>query len=683
MGRIGMGNPGTVRASIALMIALAASFASVGPAAAQDAAEVTLRLEAQTPWTTSDDPVLHLAVRASNLGETPLEEVSMGFAMGAAVRSRNEYDTMLVEGPPFIVFAPAPTPVNGPLDAGAERTIELEADLTGAVSDTDSLVYPGEVTLFAHGRPVATLTTTLLHLVRDPEVPITFTWWTTLAAGPILDPSGRLADSSFEASISPGGTLAVAVRVLERISARDLPTSIQVVVEPLLLEQLTEVADGYERVDGRAVEKGTGPAAAAEKLLARLRSTVADPSVGSVTLPYAAPELPAMLRGGLTADLDRQYEWGDELMQEVLGRQGDGTVAAAPDQALDDTALSFLARRGTTVVLAEPEAVTRPEQTNFFAPPPTAVVSLAGGGEMALVLPDPGAQALLEEPALRADPVRLAQAVLGELAVIWREQPVPAPPTVRGLALSIPADLPAAAWRPLVQRLAHAPFLDGTPAAALVGSVNPPGGLAALAAPSTTTFSDGYADDVRAAGSGVDALERTVVGTSDDPARLRRLLAVAEAGAFLGAEKPGHLWIDAVTGRTRARFHRLAPLADQVFTLTSSRGTIPIRFGEPSEPHRVVVELQSSWFTFPAGSAKAVTLEATDQPVPFTVEATAVGRRSIRVLVRAGPAGPVIAEGDIVVGSNAANRVALLITAAAALGLVALWARRLVRRSRT
>jgi hypothetical protein len=683
MGRIGMGNPGIVRASIALAIALAASFALVGPAVAQDAAEVTLRLEAQTPWTTSDDPVLHLAVRASNLGETPLEEVSMGFAMGAAVRARNEYDTMLVEGPPFIVFAPAPTPVEGPLDAGTERTIELEADLTGAVSDTDSLVYPGEVTLFAEGRPVATLVTTLLHLVRDPEVPITFTWWTTLAGGPILDPSGRLADSSFEASISPGGSLAVAVRVLERISARDLPTSIQVVVEPLLLEQLSAMADGYERVDGRAVEKGTGPAAAAEELLERLRSAVADPSVGSVTLPYAAPELPTMLRSGLTADLDRQYEWGGELMQEVLGRRGEGTVAAAPDQALDDGALSFLARRGTTVVLAGPEAVTRPEQANFFAPPPTAVVSLAGGGEMALVLPDRGAQALLEEPALRADPVRLAQAVLGELAVIWREQPVPVPPTVRGLALSIPADLPAAAWLPLVQRLANAPFLEGTSAAALVDSVNPPGGLAALAAPSTTTFSDGYADDIRVAGSGVDALERTVVGTSDDPVHLRRLLAVAEAGAFLGAEELGRLWIDAVTGRTQARFDRLAPLADQVFTLTSSTGTIPIRFGEPSEPHRVVVELQSSWFTFPAGSAKAVTLEATDEPVPFTVEATAVGRRSIRVLVRAGPAGPVIAEGDIVVGSNAANRVALLITGAAALGLVALWARRLVRRSRT
>jgi hypothetical protein len=138
-----------------------------------------------------------------------------------------------------------------------------------------------------------------------------------------------------------------------------------------------------------------------------------------------------------------------------------------------------------------------------------------------------------------------------------------------------------------------------------------------------------------------------------------------------------------VTDRTESRFGRLAPLPDQVFTLTSPTGTIPIRFGDPAQPHRVVVQLQSSWFTFPDGSAKAVTLEGTDRPVPFTVEATAAGRRSIRVLVRAGMTGPVIAERDIVVGSNAANRVALFITGAAALGLVALWVRRLVRRAKT
>lgn len=167
------------------------------------------------------------------------------------------------------------------------------------------------------------------------------------------------------------------------------------------------------------------------------------------------------------------------------------------------------------------------------------------------------------------------------------------------------------------------------------------------------------------------------------PSHLHRQLAVAQAGTFVGNEGSGRRWIGSVTVRTQARFVRLAPLPDQVFTLTSPKGTIPIRFGGPDEPHRVVVELQSSWFRFPEGSARAVILEATDRPVPFTIEASAAGRRSIRVLVRAGPAGTVIAQRDIVVGSTAANRLALFITGAAALGLVGLWARRFLRRAKS
>ena len=42
----------------------------------------------------------------------------------------------------------------------------------------------------------------------------------------------------------------------------------------------------------------------------------------------------------------------------------------------------------------------------------------------------------------------------------------------------------------------------------------------------------------------------------------------------------------------------------------------------------------------------------------------------------------VIAQRNVIVGSTTANRLALLITGAAALVLIALWARRLVSRAR-
>lgn len=677
-----MGISRFTRVSLPLLICASTWFVTVTPVAAQEAA-VSLRLQAQTPWTTLKDPVLRVVVQADNAGAEAVEELSLGLALGAAVRARNEYGTMMTEGPPFVVFAPAPTPVEGSLEPGANRTVRLEADLTGAVSATDSLVYPGEITLFSEGRPVASLPIPILHLVREPEVPIRLTWWTTLAAGPVLDPTGRLADTGFESIIAPGGSLSESARALARIAARDLPTSIEVVIEPLLLDQLRAMADGYERRDGSIVGKGVGPAAHAETVLEELRSAFTDPAIRPVPLPYAAPELPTMLRSGLREELEWQYGLGAELLQEILGRAEVGSVAAAPDHMLDDAALSFLAGRGVTVVLADAATVTRPAQDNFFAPTPTARVPVSGGGQMALVLPDPGAQALFERPDLRDDPVRLAQTVLGELAVVWREQPVPAPPVVRGLALSLPPDLPSRAWVPLTQRLATAPFLMGTPGSTLVSSVNPAGSLAELVTPTTASFSDEYVRDLRSAEQAIDAFESTLVDDSNVPAGLRRDLAVAESSAFVGLETAGRAWIGSVTKDTRSRFAGLAPLPDQVFTLTSATGTIPIRFGNPLEPHEVVVELQSSWFSFPDGSEKTVTLEATDRPIPFTVEATAAGRRSIRVLVRAAPAGAVIASRDIVVGSSTANRLALLITGAAGLALVALWSRRLLPRTKT
>jgi hypothetical protein len=677
-----MGISRFTRAPLPLLICASIWLVATPPAAAQEAA-VTLRLEAQTPWTTLKEPVLRLRVRAENLSDQVVEDLSLGLALGAAVRARSEYDTMMIEGPPFVMFAPAPTPAEGPLPPGTERTFGLEADLTGAVSTTDSLVYPGEITLFGEGRPVASLPIPIVNLVREPEVPIRFTWWTTLASGPVFDTAGRLADAGFEATIAEGGGLAETARALAGIAARDLPTSITVVIEPLLVEQLGALADGYERREGSVVVRGEGPAADAERVLAELRSAFNDPAIHAVQLPYAAPAIPAMLRSGLRAELDRQYGLAEEVMKKFVDPVDGDVVATAPHDMLDDAALAFLADRGATVVLAEAGTVTRPAEDNFFAPAPTARVPMPDGDEMALVLPDPGAQALFERPELRDDPVRLTQTVLGELAVVWREQPVPAPPVVRGIALSLPPDLPAEAWLPLTQRLATAPFLDGTDAPTLASSVHPSGSLAGLVASSTASFSSEYVRDLRIADQAIDSLANMLIDTSHIPADLRRDLAVAESGEFIGLEASGRAWVRSVTGHTRSRFERLAPIPDQVFTLTSATGTIPIRFGRPLEPYRVVVELQSSWFSFPDGSSRTVTLRSTDQPVPFTVEASGGGRRSIRVLVRAEPAGPVIASRDIVVGSSTANRLALLITAAAGLTLVALWARRLLPRTKT
>jgi hypothetical protein len=104
--------------------------------------------------------------------------------------------------------------------------------------------------------------------------------------------------------------------------------------------------------------------------------------------------------------------------------------------------------------------------------------------------------------------------------------------------------------------------------------------------------------------------------------------------------------------------------------------------GDPGPaPLRVRVEFRSPWFRFPDGDGVDLTLERPGQIVPMDVEAAAGGRRAIRVLIRA-PNGTVISEGNVLVSSTSANRIALIITGGAALGLAALWSRRLWRRTK-
>jgi hypothetical protein len=647
------------------------------PAAAQEPT-VRLSLARQTPWVTPRAPELRVDVVARLRDQAPLEDLSMTLAIGAAVRSRSEYERSLAQGPPFTVFART-LEVEGTLTPEVDRVLRIDMDTSGLLTDADSLVYPASIALLSAGVPVATLFTPVLRIVPEPIVPVGLTWWTELSTGPVFDPDGRLAVTALERSVAPGGRLHAAVDALEPIASSG--AHLELVVEPAMLEQLTRIADGYWRPDGSRVEPGEGAAADAAALLAALRSSAAAPSIRVIGLPFASPELPAMLRSGLGDDLVAQEAFGAELLERSLGTDGRGPVVAVARNRLDQPSMDHLAAHGATTVLASEDTVARPTQPNFFAPPPAAEVA-AGTGTVALVLPDPGTQALLRSPELRDDPVRLAQAVLCELATIWREQPYPAPPTVRGLALQLPRDLPPEAWRPLATRLATAPFLEHLPAEELVRSIEPPPVVTELAEPSRARFSAGYVAALRREGAAIDAFASMLAEPSPAPERLRRNLFFAESTRYVGDEVGGRAWYDHVHRRLSTTFSRLAPAPDQRFTFTASEGTIQVALGDPGPvPMNVGVEFRSTWFRFPSGERVDVTLERPGQVVALDVAATARGRRPIRVLIVA-PSGAVVAQGNILVTSTTMNRFALIITGAAALGLAALWSRRLLRRTK-
>ncbi|HVF07372.1 MAG TPA: DUF6049 family protein, partial [Actinomycetota bacterium] len=550
-------------------------------------------------------------------------------------------------------------------------------------------IYPARVELRASGLAVAWIDTPLVHLVREPDVPIELAWWTELAAPIAFDPAGLLADPSFEDAVAPGGGLARQIGALRAaVASDDGAGTLHLAIVPAVVDQLVRMADGYTRASGGAVQAGEGGAADAEALLDDLRALLADEDVEVVVMPFSAPSLPSLASGGLAGDLDRQQDLGEAVLAEHLGVGASAALARPPLGALDDASLRWLADRGVTTVLAQTDSVARTVQPNGFAPLPTARVTTSSGAPIDLVLPDPGVQALLTDPILLGDPVRASQAVLGELASIWREQPVPGPQldgseTVRGVAVSLPSSLPATMWDPLVRRLTSAAFLRPTAADTLAGRVHPVQEDAVVVESGDVLARD-YVDAIREQRRNVAALRSMLEpGPATLPVRLERNLLYAESAQYLYDSEAGRRWYDEVHAATQAVFQDVLPDVEQEFLLTSSEGSIPIRMGDPGGATLTVqVVLRSASFEFPAGAQQTVTLEGPNEIVTFDVVAKASGPQTIKVKTRA-PSGRDVGEDqNLTVRTTAVNTVALWTTIGAGLALVLLWSRRLVRRPR-
>jgi hypothetical protein len=660
------------------------------PAGAQEST-VALTLKAQTPFTTLDKPEVTITFRAENLGDEALGELLVGFIIGPAIRSRVEYESSLADGPVGTLIYVDTFAQDGELGPGATREFTVSVDLSeiDGVSHVDSLVYPARVDLRSAGLQVGALDTPLVHLVREPEVPIEFAWWAEFDAPIAMDPQGRLADAAFEAAIAPEGGLTQQIDALSAaVGPADGVVAVDLVVVPAVIDQLARMADGYERAGGETVEPDQAPAMDATTLLARLGQLVDDPDVQLVATPFAAPLLPSLASGGLAPDLARQQTMGEAVIEQHLGAAASVATARPPQGDLDEPSLQWLADRGTTTALVQADTVERPAQPNDFAPLPAATLTTADGSSLELVLPDPGVQGLLGDPLLLDDPVRAAQAVLGELATIWREQPVPGlqpdgTQTVRGVAVQMPAALPPAIWAPLVRRLSEAPFLRRSRAAAFAEAINPTSDGAAVI-PSLARFPRDYVDAIRDQRRNVAAFRSMLAGPSPQPARLDRDLLYAEAGEYVADTTAGRRWYDQVNTVTRSIFQSVLPDVEQEFLLTSREGSIPLRMGDPGDtPLTVQVVLRSASFEFPDGAQQTVTIEGPDEIVTFDVVAKAGGPQTIRVKTRA-PSGRDLGEDqNLAVRTTAVNSVALWITVGAGVLLVLLWSRRLVRRPTT
>jgi hypothetical protein len=687
------------RALLVLVIAVSPlALPTIRPGLAQSKT-VQLTLLRQTPWTSTRSPNLKVAVLAMNNGRARLGDLSMTVTFGNAFTTRSEYETALIEGPANDVSTTAPEPFRKKLDPGAGEaepfTVSFDvSSIPEIAASSVTSVYPMRIDLRSGGAPVGTLNTSLINLyIEQPPSPLRLAWWTELPAPIAFDPSGSMADPAFEASLQPEGSLGAQVAAVQRLGkGRGPHAPIDLVMDPALLDQLNRMTGGYRRAaDGTEVPAGEDGAAAATEILGHLRAATATDDVQVTAMPFASPSIPAMLASDLVSELQHQQTTGDRVMKATLGVAPGTSVARAPGDVLDDATLSWfvqLNNGGPPAVLGDVGDAERQEQPNGFAPAPTATIAASSGRTPPLVMPDPSVQALMNRPDLLVDPVRAAQAILGELAMLWREEPAPPPqpdgsPTVRGVAMSLPSTLPPTLWSKLLPRVAGAPFLQPEHAQDFVQDVNAPGPPAepvALSAPDVASYAPDYANEIRTLGHDIDAYASMLTAASAVPERLRRDLAYATAAAFVADPAAGASWFEPPSETTSHAFGAVQPTGNQSFTFTSSEGSIPLRMGDPGPiPLAMTVWLQSPQFTFPDGDRQDVVLQRPDQIVTFRAIAKAAGKNSIVVSVLS-PSERIIGEQTITVRSTAVNTIALMVTAAAGGGLLLLYVRRRSRR---
>jgi hypothetical protein len=662
-----------------LLVAFALLLLPVPESAAQEPI-VRLTLVAQTPWNSTSERTLEVKVRAQNLSDQQLTDLSVGWTLWGPVTTRTDFEDSLTSDPESAVAIGGNTIVQeGAIEPGGSRVftvrIALESD---GISATDSLIYPLKIDLRTGFTSLAALRTPVIFLVRQPQTPLRLAWTFVLHEPVWFDPSGVFTSTSLERDLAQGGRLAGEIRALLAMTQDRAQAPVDVAVSPVLLADLAQMRPGYTVIDAgerRQVKEGTGGAAAAAKAIADLRQIVGAPEVELSALPYAAPNLPSLSIGGLTPDLATQLQRGRDSVETILGRQPDSGILRPPDSALDPASLDHLAARGIRLLIVEPSTVPPASQPLGFAPPPITSLRTSSGPVTALVS-DPNVGAMLSSDLVTEDPVRAAQAVLGELAAIWLEQPG----VDRGMAITFPEGFhPSGAFfGQLVRGVASAPWLRKSTASEMAEAF-PPTSESKLAATNLVTFPRTYVDFIKQTRRWIETYRSMLIDESTEPDRLDTKLLLAESGQFLVDQATGLSFVGSAREETGSVFGKIRP-DTKLITLTSSSGTgVPIRVTNGNrEPVRVSVRLVSSHLRGSPQSSLVLRADST-QTVNFDVQLNTSGRFSVDVEVTS-PSGRVVNTGKLIVRSTAYNRFALFITIGAALLALLVWARRFVPR---
>lgn len=644
------------------------------PARSQQSAAV--RLTAFPPSVSSEGS-LRIGLDVRNTTSRPMTGLRVSIAIHEAINTRYRLERSF-NGTLGPVVGSDTFPVEGEVEPGSVRNIGVEkpiSEISFLRSTSNDRAYPVRITVRSGRAVLGSVDSYMVHFKQAPQVPLGISVVVPLHAGPMYTRASMpstVSNATFERAVTH--RLDRVVRALEAYP--DLP--ITIAPSGLLLDQLADLADGYERLEGRRrvrVAESDPRARAAAALLERIAAVASRPATKVIVTPYSMAPLAALSRADLQDRAQAQVSQGISRTEARLGKDALIPNWLFPGQGnLDEPTVSAIQRVQIQGMVLAPGSLRESDRALTRGTP--ATIRTRTGGAITSLIRDGGLERHLATAGI--SPVQARQRLLADSAIAMLERPSQS----RVVTFSTPVE-----WNP---EEAEAPGLFGslsssvwikpaTPETA-VEQISAPASPAELAPPDTSVRGvaapdPDYLSALAQARVEIDRFSEL----GPPPARLAAMeqrLLIAEAGDNWppATSDRGRDMARSIEPYVRAEFEKIKAPSPQTITLTSQNGVIPLLISSSLDyPANVVVRLDSDKLRFPDGERLVQKLQPPNQQIEVKTIARATGTFPLRVIVETPESGVAISSTRLVIRSTDYNVVAVAITAGAAIFLVGFW----------
>lgn len=663
----------------ALLLVVVSLMATPAATRAQTTAQSLLdvRLEDFPSWVGPND-ALRAVLRITNRGDIAATSLRVVVAVYEGVATRSHLERTMA-GRLGGVEVSDSVAIEGEIAPGESRTVVVEKPLQEFrffQSAPEDRVHPVRFVVRSGPSASRPIDSHMIFFSSRVDVPLKVGLILPLHSVPIYDPNLRVIPDRLR---DAQGRL---TRILDALKAN---TGADVTLAPsgLLLETLSDLADGFTEVEGKRIPREDDAARGAATTLASIRDLAAEPGNQVIVSPYSNAHLAWLNASGLADRTPDQISATGNAISRVLGVEPAEGWLLPTAGALDEATLTFIQRGGVSRIAVSTEFIAR--RATPLTPQAPVGIQARGGAVDALGLDEVLTQRLTLAPGI--SPVQARQRFLAETASIMLERPA----EERVVFAAAPSDWgPAPAFLGgILDAFVRSPWMSSvTPATIGEVSDRPTAALA----PTQTVLAGlqdqppaGYVTQLLSARAAIEEFQ-SLGPPQERVNRLGLKLKLAESSDWWPSRQllgRGDRFARAVVSDVEREFSKIRAPARQVITLTSREGVIPLVVSNATGyPVRIVIRLDSDKLRFPGGSRLSYLLEPPAKTIDVEAITDTSGTFPLRVVVETPDGSREVSRSTVRVRSTAYNVIAVAITAGAGLFLVVWWLFGVYRRRR-